>query len=249
MISPVVVKLTVSDLQQTGNVVGKIYAFSTLGSIVGTFATGFFLIEWMGTRMLVFATAAVLLVCAPLFGGLFRRQKLLLGVYAVATLLFLAGAAFTQPGWYGLYAQVFKLPSSQEGCLVSRESKYYTITVHEEKRSDGKGKQRSLILDSLRHATCDPDDPAYLYYEYLRYYEEVVRWQAARKGGRFNALFLGGGGYNFPRLVEVNYPQAQLHVVEIDPAVTRTVYDFLGLDEHKTRIRTFNEDARWFVMN
>jgi len=34
----------------SGNVVGKIYAFSTLGSILGTFATGFFLISWMGTR-------------------------------------------------------------------------------------------------------------------------------------------------------------------------------------------------------
>src|SRR4030043_900859 len=50
MISPVVVKLTLNNLEKTGNVVGKIYAFSTLGSILGTFATGFFLISWMGTR-------------------------------------------------------------------------------------------------------------------------------------------------------------------------------------------------------
>src|SRR4030042_6316064 len=35
MISPVVVKLTLKNLQKTGNVVGKIYAFSTLGSIFG----------------------------------------------------------------------------------------------------------------------------------------------------------------------------------------------------------------------
>ena len=59
MISPVVVKLTVSNLKTTGNVVGKIYAFSTLGSIAGTFATGFFLIAWLGTRALLFTTAAV----------------------------------------------------------------------------------------------------------------------------------------------------------------------------------------------
>src|SRR4030043_2430628 len=41
MISPVVVKLALTNLAKTGNVVGKIYAFSTLGSILGTFATGF----------------------------------------------------------------------------------------------------------------------------------------------------------------------------------------------------------------
>src|SRR4030042_3212391 len=46
MISPVAVKLALKNLEKTGNVVGKIYAFSTLGSILGTFATGIFLISW-----------------------------------------------------------------------------------------------------------------------------------------------------------------------------------------------------------
>ncbi|HSR11248.1 MAG TPA: fused MFS/spermidine synthase, partial [Thermodesulfobacteriota bacterium] len=50
MISPVVVRLSLDRLERSGKVVGKIYAFSTLGSILGTFATGFFLISWMGTR-------------------------------------------------------------------------------------------------------------------------------------------------------------------------------------------------------
>jgi len=53
MISPIVVKLTLNNLEKTGNVVGKIYAFSTLGSILGTFATGFYLISWMGTRYIL----------------------------------------------------------------------------------------------------------------------------------------------------------------------------------------------------
>ncbi|MCK7507535.1 MAG: fused MFS/spermidine synthase [Desulfobacterales bacterium] len=36
-ISPVVVRLAIQDLEKVGHVVGKIYAFSTLGSIIGTF--------------------------------------------------------------------------------------------------------------------------------------------------------------------------------------------------------------------
>ncbi|MCB0193409.1 MAG: fused MFS/spermidine synthase, partial [Anaerolineae bacterium] len=52
-ISPIVVKLTLSDLSQTGDIVGKIYAAGALGSIAGTFATGFFLISTFGTRQLV----------------------------------------------------------------------------------------------------------------------------------------------------------------------------------------------------
>src|SRR5512146_2157601 len=41
-ISPLLVKLTLHDLAQSGNVVGKISAVATAGSIVGTFATGFY---------------------------------------------------------------------------------------------------------------------------------------------------------------------------------------------------------------
>src|SRR3990172_1645110 len=77
MISPVVVKLTLHNLQKTGNVVGKIYAFSTLGSILGTFATGFFLISWMGTRSILLTMGILLIVSSVLFGGFFLRKKAL----------------------------------------------------------------------------------------------------------------------------------------------------------------------------
>src|SRR4051812_19942896 len=40
MVSPIVIKLALTDLRQTGSIAGKIYAFSTVGSIVGTFVTG-----------------------------------------------------------------------------------------------------------------------------------------------------------------------------------------------------------------
>ena len=61
-ISPVVVKLAIQNLDRTGNVVGKIYAFSTLGSIFGTFATGFLLISWMGTRNIILIMGAILII-------------------------------------------------------------------------------------------------------------------------------------------------------------------------------------------
>ncbi|HEX2998969.1 MAG TPA: fused MFS/spermidine synthase, partial [Armatimonadota bacterium] len=48
-LSPIVAKLAVSDLAKTGSTVGKIYAAGALGSIVGTFITGFVLISWFGT--------------------------------------------------------------------------------------------------------------------------------------------------------------------------------------------------------
>jgi hypothetical protein len=52
--------------------VGKVYALSTLGSILGTFATGFVLIDLFGTRMIVLGVGLVLVLMAVLFGDLLR---------------------------------------------------------------------------------------------------------------------------------------------------------------------------------
>jgi spermidine synthase len=75
----------------------------------------------------------------------------------------------------------------------------------------------------------------------------MVRWQADKRRS-FKALFIGGGGYTLPRFIEAKYPQAGIDVVEIDPDITRVVKSYLGVSED-TRIRSFNEDGRWFVMN
>ena len=72
MVSPLVVKLTLADLERAGHVVGRIYAWSTLGSIAGTFLTGFVLIPWVGTRAVIFGVGVVLLVLAAVTGEFFR---------------------------------------------------------------------------------------------------------------------------------------------------------------------------------
>jgi len=83
MISPVVVRLSLDRLERSGNVVGKIYAFSTLGSILGTFATGFFLISWMGTRNILLLMSLILIVSSPLFGGAFLKRRVLMILFPI----------------------------------------------------------------------------------------------------------------------------------------------------------------------
>jgi spermidine synthase/MFS family permease len=234
MISPVVVKLTLKNLENTGNVVGKIYAFSTLGSILGTFATGFYLIQWMGTRHILLTTGIILIVCAPIFSGSFIKKRTLL-LFLLSLILLL---------WF-FYGEAFKPPLDGE-TFYFKESNYYTIRL----KKDVLNREASpvtLYLDHLTHSRMDPKDPFHLEYYYIRAFEEVLRWQA---DGRepFSALFIGGGGYTLPRFVELKYPNAKIEVVEIDPEITRTAQTYLGIPRD-TKIRTFNEDARWFVMN
>jgi len=234
MISPVVVKLTLKNLEKTGNVVGKIYAFSTLGSILGTFATGFYLIQWMGTRHILLAMGIILIICAPIFCGSFIKKRTFLLFLLSLTLLL----------WF-FYGEAFKPPLDGE-TFYFKESNYYTIRL----KKDPSNQEASLItlyLDHLTHSRTDLKDPFHLEYYYIRAFEEVLRWRADEKKP-FTALFIGGGGYTLPRFVELQYPNAEIEVVEIDPEITKTAQTYLGIPRD-TKIRTFNEDARWFVMN
>jgi spermidine synthase len=265
MISPVVVKLTLKNLAKTGNVVGKIYAFSTLGSILGTFATGFFLISWMGTRSILLTMGAILIICAPIFGNFFARKKNLALFSFFVFLFFIGILPLAVWGGYAasqeertslpaspiqaiktLYGYAFEFPVDEETYFF-KESNYYTIKLKKDMtRSDGI-RLEALVLDHLVHSYTDLNDPSHMEYEYLRIYEEFVRWQA-KKRKSFNSLFIGGGGYTFPRFIGAKYPKADIDVVEIDPEVTQVVYQYLGVAK-ESRIRSFNEDGRWFVMN
>ena len=265
MISPVVVKLTLKNLAKTGNVVGKIYAFSTLGSILGTFATGFFLISWMGTRNILMTVGAILIICAPIFGSFFIRKKNL-AFFSLFVILFFI-IIFPLAVWVGyaaihpdrislpaspieavrtLYGLAFEFPIDEETYFL-KESDYYTIKLKRDVTRSDEATMEALVLDHLVHSYTDLNDPFHLEYEYIRIYEEFVRWQAEKRKS-FKALFIGGGGYTFPRFIEEKYPKAGIDVVEIDPEVTRVVHQYLGVAKG-TRIRSFNEDGRWFVMN
>jgi spermidine synthase len=263
MISPVVVKLTLSNLEKAGNVVGKIYAFSTLGSILGTFATGFYLISWMGTRSILLTMGIILVISAIVFGSFFKSKKCLALLFLFLFLSFslpivgLRVYSLTNPTEFSFpsspvesirafYECAFKYPFEEETRFF-KESDYYTIKVKKAIHGNNGNPLESLVLDHLVHSYTDLKDPLYIEYEYIRIYEEMVRWEA-KKRGSFRSLFLGGGGYTFPRFIETKYPKAEIHVVEIDPEITRVAQKLLGVSEN-TRIRSFNEDGRWFVMN
>jgi spermidine synthase len=234
-ISPVVVRLTLFSLNKAGNVIGKIYAFSTLGAIIGTFATGFLLISWMGTRNIIFAMGIVLILTALFSGGLFKRKP--------AMIVFLAVCALCLTP---LYIAAYRIPLNNR-TYYYKESNYYTIKLSKTVGVDHRTPVEALVLDHLIHSYVNLADPLDIEYEYERIYGEVLKWMYGRQTA-FSSLSIGGGGYTFPRYMELSYPKAHIDVVEIDPEITTTVYNYLGLPRN-TRIRTFNTDGRWFVMN
>ena len=66
MVSPYAARIRLVNPATAGRTVGRLYALSTLGSIAGTFAGGYFLIAYLGSANILFLTAAVLAVSAIL---------------------------------------------------------------------------------------------------------------------------------------------------------------------------------------
>ena len=223
MVTPVVIKLRLRDLAQTGNVVGKIYAVSTAGSIFGVFVTGFVLIQWIGTRPILLGVAVFLVVMAVVFGNLWRMRV----VGAVALVLFA-----------GITVMGFATDSLETECQV--ESNYFCIKVRE-REIEGRT-VRTLALDRLVHSYVDLDDPTFFVYGYEKIFADIATMVGHSKP-QFSALYIGGGGYSMPRFLELAYPESHQEVIEIDPAVTRVAQEYLGLPRD-TSIIMHHYDAR-----
>lgn len=226
-VSPIVVKLSLTDLQRSGTTVGKIYAWSSVGSIVGTFATGFYLISLFGTKTVVLMVAGLQMLLAVWFLSDVRGWKRATG--AVAVLIALFGGTIGLLSWRNLLARE---------CRV--ETNYFCVKVHD--REVGNSIFRELVLDRLVHSYTDLNDPTNLQYGYEKTYAEVIRPVMQRRP-TLDAFFIGGGGYTFPRYLEAMLPQSHLVVAEIDPGVTEIAHELLGL-ARDTRMQITNLDAR-----
>ena len=225
MVTPIVIKLELRELSKTGDIVGRFYAISTAGSILGVFLTGFVLIQWIGTRPIVLAVAITLFVMAILFGDLWKVRYKFLAVFAIAVTA--ASAVLT-----------FQYDWVDSGC--DEESNYFCIKVRE--REIEGHRVRTLTLDQLLHSYVALDDPTFLVYGYEKITADFVALQDHR-GDNPNVLFIGGGGYTMPRLIEVRYPDWNVEVIEIDPEVTEVAHAYFALPRN-TSISTYNVDAR-----
>lgn len=230
LIGPVVAKLALDQGRSTGRTVGNVYAWGALGSIAGTFLTGFYLIPAMRTSGVVLGVSAVLaavgILLLPFYSWPFSSAAVL-GAFVV---LFESGA------WSRRYEVAWAGPipvvrQKLEGDVVyTDESQYSFIKITENSDSS-----RDLVLDNLVHAYYVPGDPRKLIYEYEEVYAAVTE-RSVERGRPPRALFIGGGGYVFPRYLRVRWPGAYAEVAEIDPAVTRAAVEAFGLPPLEIRV-------------
>jgi spermidine synthase len=237
-ISPVAAKMALELGRETGRTVGSVYSWGAIGSIFGTFLTGYVLIAKLGTVSVLLTVAAILAAMGLFFGSRWFLPFLWGGVVA-ASLLVMLGPW----DWARTIGERLRFrPVTGDEIHFQEESQYSFIRVQDELDSAG---LRSMTLDFLIHAYVVMDDPDDLRYEYEQVYSGVTRqamrtWPAGRQP---RALCLGGGGFVFPRWLVRHWPRSHVEVAELDPAVTRAAFTSFGLPRD-TSMKIHNLDAR-----
>jgi MFS family permease len=257
-VSPVVVKLAVERLRQskrTGQAIGQVYAWGMVGSILGTFLTGFVFIDVLGTKGVLLLLATGLAFAATWLGTVWHAAwaGIPLGLCVIA---FLPLPYFTNlaENW-GIREEKGDPNTTEDAIAYVDESDYYYIKVTNE--PDAEGQKRTLVLDNLIHGYFILGHPERLDYDYEHIYGLVAHRSAATRAraagvketteAPLKTLFLGGGAYTFQRYMQHKYPQTSVDVAEIDPAVTRAGFAALGLPKD-TPVKTTWGDARQFVV-
>jgi spermidine synthase len=215
--APWAVRLAVADVDRSGEVVGRLYATSTAGSLLGTMLAALLLIPLLGTQrtFLVFALALALVAVA----GLGWR--------------FLAVPA--------LLALVFSLPVGTIKAADTGRVLYEAETTQEYarvvERPDG---TRVLELNEGQavHSLYRPG--SYLTGDYWD--GHLVLPFAASDRAPQRIAILGNGAGTVARAYGHFFPGTAVDAVEIDPELTELGRRFFDL--RNPRMRTYAEDAR-----
>jgi spermidine synthase len=88
---------------------------------------------------------------------------------------------------------------------------------------------RTLVLDQLRHAYVDLEDPNRLEFAYIRWFDAAVADHVEDRVDGYAALHIGGGGFSFPRHLAATNAASRHTILELDPVVFDTARSELGL--------------------
>ena len=220
VLTPLLTTMALKLSTRTGHVVGMMHALAALGSIAGTFLTGFVLVQWVGSRNIVLFTASALILMAlPLL------------TWRAAVVAALCGLA---AGGAAVSAYAHKNPCREE-------SAYYCLRWVDSSHDVPLGEARSLILDHLMHGTNHRQHPTLIAASYLHLMDELASRQLGERGGGRH-FFAGGGAYTLPRALHSRDAGAAIVVAEIDPGVTGFAAGHLFLATEGMEVR--HVDAR-----
>jgi len=226
-VSPFAIRLLLKDVETGGNTAGRVYALSTVGSILGTFLPVFWFIPTYGTRPTLEGFGLVLVVVSVL--GLWPRRRLYAS-FAVAVLL----------AWILLPVGI--KPPAVGRLITEKDSAYNYIQVVQV------GTSTELILNEGQaiHSIYDSQDNlTHGYWDYLLVANAFQPAQSSAPTPRSIAI-LGLAGGTTARQYRLAYGDSiDITGVEIDPEILDIGHRYFHLGD--ARAHEVVSDARYWL--
>lgn len=245
-LSPILIKLKLEDLDKAGKTSGVIYALSTLGSIVGTFAGGFWLIPSMGSIEILYLLS-ICIFCIILLVNIKDKffTLLSLGIILINIALLV--------NLYSVNNANRKIVlNNQLGFLADYDTMYGRVNILNARNAQGNMLRYFLIDKGAESSTFLDEEKKYeLSAEYTKYYDLMFKSNIDIK----NTLMIGGAGYSYPKYFISHYLDKNMDVVEIDERVTELARTYFFLDElyeefdlkNNNRLNLITADGRSFL--
>ncbi len=226
-VSPFAIRLLLKDVETGGNTAGRVYALSTVGSILGTFLPVFWFIPTYGTRPTLEGFGLALVVISV--AGLWPRRRAYAS-FAAAVLL----------AWILLPSGI--KPPEVGSLLYERESAYNYIQVVQVDTTT------ELVLNEGQaiHSVYDRStNLTHGYWDYLLVADAFRPAQATAPEPR-SVAFLGLAGGTSARQYRLAYGDGiELTGVEIDPDILAAGHRYFHLDD--ARAHEVVADARYWL--
>lgn len=229
MLSPYVIKLQeqICTNDGIGTIAGKVFFWSTLGSIAGSLSAGFLLIPHFGIQQIVIGVAIglILIGILGLFGATLRSGT---WVSCIVASIFFTSLALATRG----------IPLG-EMIIHTEDGTYQKINVLDAE-IDGQPARILTLGRGLASAIFPESDE--LPFAYTRYHtlQKILLPDVQ------NALVLGAGAYVIPMALHKDLPSATIDVVDIEKKLLRIAKDYFGYTETPNIVSYF-EDGRRFL--
>lgn len=243
---PIVLKIKLTNFEESGNITGRTYAISTLGGIVGTFIGGFFLVPHFGSIQILIGLPIFLFILSFVLDN-----KLSLKGNIVQIIAIILSVIYIVLSSNSNEINAKKVLEGQLNTSVSYDTQYDRVLI---RNIDYNGipvrimnvgigfESISYIAENMKYE---------LFSDYLKAYDLMFK----SKNNINNCLMIGGAGYAYPKYYISHYLDKTLDVVEIDGEVTNLAKEFFYLDDlfedydlnNNNRLNLITDDGRTFL--
>jgi len=225
IISPFAVKIrTQEDEKSVGSISGRTSSISTIGSIVGTFFAGFYLIPAFGIRSIILGiTIILMLLSIMLYKNKTKKYWVIIIIIGIILI-----------SLNGIGKIIFD--KQNPDILADIDSEYSRIWVKEV------GKYKTLQVENALESYIN-DETGEMGARYLYYYDLIEYYNKDFE----NTLVIGGAAYTYPTHYINKFKDKNIDVVEIDSMMTKIAKEEFGLNIYEKRLKIYHQDGRSFL--